>query len=147
MNIVKLLLSVLLVLGITNAPNNVAAQEASKLFAVPVATGEEKTFIQALQTATKNNDVHWISAHVFYPISVTMSGHKIKIHDTTNFEKHYNEIITYKIRNAILEQDINKLSKTPQGVMIGQGFVWVDSLILGNNPNKAPSVLIIAINN
>jgi hypothetical protein len=130
------------VLAVANAN---PIEMSSDLYAKPVATAQEKTFVQALKVAISNNDKHWVATHVLYPITEDINGRAVEIKNSTQFEKRYNDIITGNVKNAVITQDLNNLFTNSQGVMIGNGQIWI--LTANYVKGKPPSVLIITINN
>lgn len=111
------------------------------------ATKDEIAFIDELQQAVKSENIAWIAQHVLYPIRVQINGKIEKVTTPTIFTKYYKEIFNDNLRISVLQQDTSKLRKTPQGVMLGNGAVWVKSLIIGSDPNAPATVYLIAINN
>jgi hypothetical protein len=139
--------SMLMMLLLIVIPSVFAATSTKldNLYAKPKATKEERAFICNLQTAVKNNDKRWIAARIFYPITVNVNGRNKEIKDIREFEKYYTYIINGDVKQAVLRQDINNLFKNSEGVMIGNGEIWI--MTAKFTKSHPQSVLIVTINN
>jgi hypothetical protein len=61
------------------------------------------------------------------------------IKDRTDFKLNYSNYFSDQVKAAVAEQRLNQLFRNEQGVMIGQGQIWL------RDTNK--NIQIIAINN
>ena len=92
-----------------------------------------KTFIRKLQVWVRDNQVDSISRYMQYP----MRNPGIK--DKTDFRLNYGDYITDGVKPALADQRLNQIFRNEQGVMIGQGQIWLRQ--------KDNNIQIIAINN
>ncbi|RYG48562.1 MAG: hypothetical protein EOO01_13415 [Chitinophagaceae bacterium] len=92
-----------------------------------------KKFIRQLQVWVRDNQADSISGYLIYP----MKNPGIK--DKADFRLHYSDYITDGVKAALAAQRLNQVFRNEQGVMIGQGQIWLRQ--------KDNEIRIIAINN
>ena len=92
-----------------------------------------KKFIRQLQIWVSENQVDSISTHISYPVR------NPGIKDSKEFKLNYSEYFSDGVKAALADQKLNQIFRTQEGIMIGQGQIW---LIEKNN-----NILITAINN
>jgi hypothetical protein len=92
-----------------------------------------KIFIRRLQKWVHENQVDSIAAHLNYPLK------NPGIKDARDFKLNYGTYFTDGVKSALGDQKLNQVFRTQQGVMIGQGQIWVQE--------KNNDFLIFAINN
>jgi hypothetical protein len=81
-------------------------------------------FFPLLKEAVKSKDPKRISSFMLYPFKV--NGKNIfKIHNTQEFEAKFKILFNEKIISAISQQKIEDLFCQYQGVMFGDGEVWI----------------------
>ncbi len=81
----------------------------------------EKVF-NAFKTAVVGGDRAAVVEEVRFPLNI--SGGK-KITGPGEFQRNYEKIITPAVVKAVSEQDFGKVFVNQQGVMIGDGQVWL----------------------
>ncbi len=81
----------------------------------------EKVF-NAFKTAVVGGDRAAVVEEVRFPLNI--SGGK-KITGPGEFQRNYEKIITPVVVKAVSEQDFGKVFVNQQGVMIGDGQVWL----------------------
>lgn len=89
-----------------------------------------KTTILDLQERVANEDSIAFSAFVDYPISVTVNGERQTIRSAEEFEPLYHDIVTPEIADVIVNQDYGSLFVNGDGVMFGDGQVWMNGICL-----------------
>lgn len=96
--------------------------------------GEEfiKTF-NVLKTATTRNDKKTISDYINYPLIVYINGTETKISNEAEFIKYYDSIFNAKIKNSIENQQLSNLRITPEGIIIGNGEVYLNLINNGKH--------------
>jgi hypothetical protein len=92
-----------------------------------------KRFIRKLKVWVRDNQVDSISGYLIYP----MRNPGIK--DKSDFKLNYRDYITDQVKTAIADQRLNQVFRNEQGVMIGQGQMWIRE--------KDNNIQIVAINN
>ena len=112
-----------------------------------LVTRQEVLFVEALQNAVKEGDADWIAHHTLYPTHVWIGEQKRVLKTPKDFIKHYDQIMTFSVKKAILDEDAKKLFKNWRGIMLGHGEVWILSFKKSDHPNSPVQTLIIAINN
>jgi hypothetical protein len=86
-----------------------------------------------LQQAVSLHNAPAVAALVHYPIKVNPGKHPITIKNPKAFIKDYDRIITPDIAAAIYKQKYDALFVNSQGVMIGDGEVWITGFCLDKN--------------
>jgi hypothetical protein len=82
----------------------------------------------AIQKAVADDDKAAFADWVSYPISVTADGEEMSIADAAQFVEHYDNILTDEIKSAIKDQTWAGLFANYQGIMFGNGPVWVSGI-------------------
>lgn len=96
-------------------------------------------FIRAFQDAVRQNDPVKVSHFIKYPLNVTRYNHDIKLRSAKDVIKYYPQIFTREMRETIINQDYEALFVNWQGVMFGNGAVWISKINL--NPKSNETVL------
>ncbi|MCF7751970.1 hypothetical protein KQ945_14515 [Bacillus subtilis subsp. subtilis] len=91
----------------------------------------------ALQKGVAAHDAKAVAALALYPVSVNVGGKKRTVADAATFEREYDRIITADIAKTITEQKFDALFVNWQGVMLGNGQVWINGICPGNDCSKA----------
>lgn len=92
-----------------------------------------KMFIRRLQRWVDQNQVDSIAAHMNFPMK------NPGITDAREFKLNYSNYFSDGVKSALADQPLNQVFRNQQGVMIGQGQIWLRE----NNNN----IQIFAINN
>ncbi|HCT27439.1 MAG TPA: hypothetical protein DIW85_14675 [Stenotrophomonas sp.] len=100
----------------------------------------EKVF-NAFKTAVVGGDRAAVVEEVRFPLNI--SGGK-KITGPGEFQRNYEKIITPAVVKAVSEQDFGKVFVNQQGVMIGDGQVWLNGQCLDQACTKT-KVKVITI--
>jgi hypothetical protein len=87
-----------------------------------------RDLIRALQDAVRAQDAAGVAHLVSYPLKVTLHGKAVSIANPQQFVAHYDAIITPEIAAAIENQAYGDLFVNGQGIMFGQGEVWVNGI-------------------
>jgi len=86
-----------------------------------------------LQQAVAQHNPAAVAALVHYPIKVNPGKHPITIKSPKAFIKDYDRIITADISSVILKQKYDALFVNSQGVMLGDGEVWITGFCQDKN--------------
>jgi hypothetical protein len=103
-----------------------------------------KAVIEALQKAVSAHDAAGVAALVSYPIGVKVGGKETVVKSAKAFAEHYDGIMTPAITKAVVNQKYENLFVNDQGVMFGDGQVWVNG-ICHDNACKNFDVKVITI--
>ena len=82
----------------------------------------------AIQAAVAGGDGAGFASYVAFPITVTADGEAMVIGDAAQFIEHYDGIVTDEITAAITGQQWEALFVKYQGVMFGNGQVWMNGI-------------------
>jgi hypothetical protein len=102
-------------------------------------------FFENLVTIVERNDSTRFSELVNYPITIILSGKKIKLKTSKQFLFRYSKIVNDNVKNAVQNQKFESLFVNSKGAMFGNGQIWFASVCEDSNC-KESKVKIIAIN-
>ena len=91
-----------------------------------------QTSIDAFQQAVASGHKEDVAAFIRYPIKVTIDGQTKVIRSPDAFVKQYDRIMTPDIVKAVKDQTYGDLFVNDQGVMFGNGQVWLDAVCIGS---------------
>lgn len=91
----------------------------------------------ALQKGVAAHDATAVAALPLYPVNVNVGGKKRKVADAATFEREYDRIITADIARTITEQKLDDVFVNWQGVMLGNGQIWINGICPANDCTKA----------
>lgn len=109
------------------------ADEASVNAAIDKNLGNHaiyETAIKAFRQAVAEGNKSDVAAFIRYPIVVEIGGKKRTIASHDAFERAYGSIMTADIVDAVKSQKYGDLFVNDQGIMFGNGEVWVDGVCL-----------------
>ena len=102
-----------------------------------------KTFFDDLQQGAKNTDKEKLAKMVAYPISLKVKKKKLKIKDAKDMVAHFDIVFDAKILETIQKQAYNKLFCNSNGVMFGDGEIWISSIT--DQKTKSDSIKVYGI--
>ncbi len=123
--------SLALVLALA-APGAVLAQESFD-DRLDFLFGDHESFNEAydaLTTAVDMGDAETVASLVQYPLEITLSGKKTVIDDEDEFVARYDDIFSPQIVETLMTQDRTALFANDEGVMWGNGEVWMSPICL-----------------
>lgn len=82
----------------------------------------------AIREAVANDDETGFAEWVSYPIAVSVGSKSLTIDDADQFVTEYSTIITGDIKAAIMAQKWEDLFVNAQGIMYGDGQVWLNGI-------------------
>jgi hypothetical protein len=126
----KLVAGVALALCLSIVPA-LAQSDADTDVAIDSNLGDHTLYraaFDALQAAVAEDDKAAFAEWVSYPITVTVAGEEKSIDDAEQFVAQYDGIITDEISGAIADQTWAGLFVNYQGVMFGDGQVWMNGI-------------------
>lgn len=85
----------------------------------------ERVFTQ-LQQGVASGDHAAVSKLMRYPLRVDVAGGKREVADAAAFQREYDRIVTAPVARAIAAQSFATVFVNQQGVMIGNGQVWLN---------------------
>ena len=92
--------------------------------------GGSETFavaFEVLQDAVGAADKATVASLVHYPFNVTIDGERFAIEGEEAFVERYGEIVTPAVAEAVTAQDYADLFVNADGVMFGDGEVWMNA--------------------
>lgn len=104
-----------------------------------------ESFIVTIKKAIANNDKIWMADHIFYPIKIRISEKSmLDIKNKNQLLLQYDKIFTPAMKQKISSTFSFNLFSNYQGVMLGDGQLWVNNGLKGTEKN--PGFQIISIN-
>ena len=120
----------------------VPAEDArARIDAVLGDAAQYETVFNAFKAAVVSGDRAAVVEEVHFPLNI--AGGK-KITGPGEFQRSYEKIITPAVVKAVSEQDFGKVFVNQQGVMIGDGQVWLNGQCLDQACTKT-EVKVITI--
>ncbi|WP_159946678.1 hypothetical protein [Rhizobium sp. 18065] len=101
-----------------------------------------KSTIADLQARIANEDSIAVSAFIDYPITVTINGRRKTLRQAEDLEPLYYDIFTPEITEVIVNQDYGSLFVNGDGVMFGNGEVWMNAICLDDGCNETEARII-----
>ncbi|MGG4494258.1 hypothetical protein [Brevibacillus reuszeri] len=89
-----------------------------------VKQNDHDVFAQ-LQAAVKKGDKHLVAKKMKYPLRVNKEGQSRFVHDEQQFLTEYDQLLTSKVKQALLQQNVADTFVNAQGVMVGDGEIWL----------------------
>jgi hypothetical protein len=97
-------------------------------------TANDQGFFQVMQRAIAADDKAWLAAHMTFPLYAPFHGqHTLS---AAEFGAHYRDIVTLDVKDAILEQEPEKLFKNSHGICAGEGCVLWFGYTVANGQYK-----------
>ena len=90
-----------------------------------------------LQRSVAAGDRAAVAGLMRYPVRVTIAGKNQKVVDAAAFQRDYDRIVTPALAKLIAEQKFDTLFVNWQGVMLGQGEVWINGTCLDKECTKS----------
>ncbi|WP_433969436.1 hypothetical protein [Tunturiibacter gelidiferens] len=91
----------------------------------------------SLQQAVAKHNPAAVAALVHYPIKVNPGKKPFVVKNEKAFIKDYDRIITHDIQDAIFKQKYEALFVNSQGVMLGDGEVWISGFCQDKNCSRS----------
>jgi hypothetical protein len=102
-------------------------------------------FYYALKRAVASDDRKAVAGMVHYPFVIAKGKKLVRIKRPADFVARFSGVVTPCVRRAILAQRISRLFCRDQGVMFGNGEVWIDDPVFPDGAED-PGPKIITIN-
>ena len=109
--------------------------------------GDEAPYVEAfdaLQAAVAADDAEAVAAMIAYPFKVTADGEEYVFDGPEGVIEHYPSIVTDEIKEAVAAQDYEYLFANQDGIMFGEGQVWLSGICLDDACEKV-EVKIVTI--
>ncbi|WP_458120937.1 hypothetical protein [Paenibacillus sp. Z6-24] len=82
-----------------------------------------------LKRAVANGNRESVAKRISYPLVVNAAnGTKRSILNQKQFLNEYTSIMTYNVRRALSNQNVNNVMVSSRGVMIGNGQIWIGAI-------------------
>ena len=93
--------------------------------------GDAEPFVEAIdaiQTAVAEDDAETFASWISYPFRVTVDGEAYVFDGPEGVVEHYESMMTDEIRTAIVDQEFKNLFVNAEGVMFGDGQLWLSGI-------------------
>jgi hypothetical protein len=104
------------------------------------------TAIERIQKALADRDVVAIGGYVAYGEPIMVNGVEVTLADEADLEANFDDLFNETVVSAVTGQDYAKLFVSSDGIMFGNGELWITG-ICDDDACEFPFVTIISINN
>ena len=121
------------VIGLSAGPAALAQTVEETNARLDQVFGEHESFgdvFDILYAAVEARDAATVASLAKYPLRVFTNGEEYEIDSETTFIENYDTIITPSIADVIVSQDFALLFVNQDGVMYGDGDVWVSPICI-----------------
>lgn len=127
----------------TSTPASVTSSDSSNPYEVAGINdpAEFTTYFAKLQKAVKGNKPAEVADLISYPMNLNKDNKKYVIYSKNEFIKKYDRIFTSSVRENLLAQKVDKLFVNYQGIMVGDGDLWM------GKPNNKLGVIAVNVTN
>lgn len=105
-----------------------------------------ETAITTIQTAVIEHDVEGVAGYIPFGEPIMVNGEAVVIADEADLAARFDELFNEKVVTAVTDQTYETLFVNQDGIMFGQGELWVGGVCIDDACNDF-FVNIIAINN
>jgi len=115
--------------------------------AIETNFGDAEPFVEAfdaIQAAVEADDAETFASWISYPFRVTVDGESYVFEGEDGVVDHYASMMTDEIKSAIVDQQFKDLFVNAEGVMFGDGQLWLTG-ICQNEPCDIFDVRIITV--
>jgi hypothetical protein len=105
-----------------------------------------KSFLESLKKSVEAEDKVYLSNIARYPLRYFENKKRKSVNGPAQFVKNYKAIFTDKVKHTIENQQYQDLFVDSEGIMLGNGEVWISGIVEKITPPKT-DIKIIAINN
>ncbi len=114
-------------------------EDADVDLAIDNLLGDHETYrgvFDRLQQGILSNDKVAVASLVNYPLEVQIDGKKHKVRNANEFVSSWDRIVTPEIVEVVSKQRYRDLFVNWQGVMLGDGQVWINGICRDNACKK-----------
>jgi hypothetical protein len=113
-----------------------------------VGAADTKAFLafdRELRTALSKQDLLSVALLVAYPLRINENRGKYSLDDPAALQSHFPEVFPPSVRKAVMEQKPEAFFCNAEGIMYGNGDVWVGPMAVGyaiktiNLPDTGPA--------
>lgn len=105
-----------------------------------------ETAIATIQKALADRDIAVIGGYIAFGEPIMVNGAEVNIADETELEASFDELFNETVITAVTGQDYAKLFVSSDGIMFGNGELWITG-VCDDDACEFPFVNIISINN
>lgn len=102
-----------------------------------------ENYVSKIKNYILNDNKEQLAEEIEYPINVVINSKKVQIKNKDDLINNYDKIFTVDYKKAISNAPTRYLFTNYQGVMLGNGEVWINDIIETDDNYK---LMIIAIN-
>ena len=103
-----------------------------------------ENFVSKIQNYIINDNKVKLAEEIKYPINVKINGKITKIQNKDDLIKNYDQIFNVDYKQVISNSPTKYLFVNFQGIMFGNGEIWINDVI---DPGSNSKLMVIAINN
>jgi hypothetical protein len=104
-----------------------------------------RAMVVALKQAVAKQDAAAVAALVHYPLQARIGGKRIEVTDAAQFQAQYAQLMVPEIVRAIETQDYDTALVNQQGVMLGDGQVWISGVCATEDCSDHPAPQVVTL--
>ena len=108
-----------------------------------MTAAELKEFLTSLQSALRLGDATQVARHMYFPLRVKTENGVTHSYGGVAFDRHFEQIFTPALRQAVLAQDPARLMRSARGAMVGDGRLWISSVCLDRKCTKRKNCVTV----
>jgi hypothetical protein len=102
--------------------------------------------LATLQETLVDGDPALIAEYAFYPLTINANGETYDVLEEADLIENFDRLVTPETQQAVIDQEIDDLIVTQDGVGLGNGTLWITNICLDDNCTETQWG-ILSINN
>ncbi|RXR06614.1 hypothetical protein [Pseudoxanthomonas composti] len=104
-----------------------------------------RAMVASLKRAVAAEDAAAVAAMVHYPLQARIGGTRIEVKDAAQFQAQYAQLMVPEITRAIAGQDYDAALVNQQGIMLGDGQVWISGVCAREDCSDHPAPQVVTL--
>lgn len=104
-----------------------------------------RAMVTSLKRAVAAEDAAAVAAMVHYPLQARIGGTRIEVKDAAQFQAQYAQLMVPEITRAIAGQDYDAALVNQQGIMLGDGQVWISGVCAREDCSDHPAPQVVTL--
>lgn len=104
-----------------------------------------RAMVASLKQAVAAQDAAAVAALVHYPLEARIGGERVEVNDAAQFQAQYAQLMAPEIVRAIQTQDYDRALVNQQGIMLGDGQVWISGVCAKEDCSDRPAPQVVTL--
>ncbi|MET0289580.1 MAG: hypothetical protein ABW178_08130 [Pseudoxanthomonas sp.] len=104
-----------------------------------------RSMVATLKQAVAARDAVAVAALVHYPLEARIAGKRVEVNDAAQFQAQYAQLMVPEIVRAIERQDYDQAMVNQQGIMLGDGQVWISGVCATEDCSDHPPPQVVTL--